>query len=121
MLSADTDGLHRQFLAIDENGLRIFAPTASGPTVVTLAHVPVGIGTVAAAGGPADEGTSVIIRGGFQSGATLTTGGKSVAATFVDMNALKLVTPTLANGAQRIVATNPDGKSVSWGAAFIAN
>jgi len=107
MLSADTDGLHGQFLAIDENSLRIFALTASGPTVVTLAHVPVGIGTVVPAGGPAAGGTSVIIRGSFQSGATLTIGGKSVAATFVDMNTLKLVTPTLANGAQRIVVTNP--------------
>src|SRR5258708_31699586 len=30
MLSADVDGLHGRFLAIDENGQRIFARTASG-------------------------------------------------------------------------------------------
>jgi hypothetical protein len=86
--------LHRKFLTIDENGQRIFALTASELTVVTLAHVPLGIGTVVSAGGPAAGGTTVTIRGsGFQSGVTLTIGGKSVAATFIDMNTLKIVTP----------------------------
>jgi len=40
MLSADVDGLHGRFLAIDENGRRIFALTASGLTIVQLARVP---------------------------------------------------------------------------------
>ena len=122
MLAVDTDGLRGKFLTIDENGQRMFALTASGLTVVTLARVPLGIGTIVPAGGPAAGGTTVTIRGsGFQSGATLTIGGKSVAATFVDMNTLKIVTPALPDGAQRIVITNSDGESVSWDAAFIAN
>jgi hypothetical protein len=40
MLSTDVDGLHGRFLAIDENGQRIFALTASALTVVQLARVP---------------------------------------------------------------------------------
>ncbi len=51
MLSADVDGLHGRFLAIDENGRRIFGLTASGLTIVQLARVPLGIGTIAPVSG----------------------------------------------------------------------
>ena len=46
MLSTDVDGLHGRFLAIDENGQRIFALTASGLTVVQLARVPLAVSTI---------------------------------------------------------------------------
>jgi hypothetical protein len=115
MLAADVDGLHGKFLAIDENGQRIFALTASGLSVVQLARVPLGIGTIAPASGAATGGTTITIRGsGFQSGASVTIDGKAVAATFVDMNTLKVVTPALPAGAQRIVITNPAGKPLRW-------
>jgi hypothetical protein len=45
----------------------------------------------------------------------------NAAVTFVDMNALKIVAPSLSPGAQRIFISNPDGESVSLDAAFIAN
>jgi hypothetical protein len=122
MLAGDVDGLHGKFLTVDENGQRIFALTASGLSVVTLARVPLGIGTFAPSTGPVAGGTTVTIRGsGFQSGAVVTVGGKSAAATFVDMNTLKIVTTILSPGPQRVVVTNPDGESVSWDAAFTAN
>ena len=46
MLAANVDGLRGRLLAIDENGQRIFALTASGLTVVQLARVPLGLGTI---------------------------------------------------------------------------
>jgi hypothetical protein len=122
MLAADMDGLHGKFLAIDENGQRIFALTASGLSVVQLARVPLGIGTIAPASGAATGGTTITIRGsGFQSGAGVTIDGKAVAATFVDMNTLKVVTPALPAGAQRIAITNPGGETASLDAGLTAN
>jgi hypothetical protein len=37
------------------------------------------------------------------------------------MNTLTVATPALAAGAQRVTITNPDGETVSWDAAFLAN
>ena len=96
MLSADVDGLHGRFLAIDENGRRIFALTASGLTIVQLARVPLGIGTIAPVSGSSSSRATLTIRGsGFKAGVTATIGGKSAAVTLVDMNTLKIVTPAL--------------------------
>ncbi len=121
-LSTDLDALHGSFLAIDENGQRMFALTASGLTVVQLANVPLSIGTISPASAPASGGTTLTIRGsGFQSGATATIGGKPAATTFVDMNTLTLTAPALTPGLQQIVITNPDGTSDALDAAFTAN
>ncbi len=46
MLSTDIDGLHGSFLTTDENGQRLFAVTTSGLTIIQLASVPLGIGTL---------------------------------------------------------------------------
>src|SRR5579863_4852347 len=122
MLAADVDGLHGKFLTVDENGQRIFALTASGLTVMQLASVPLGIGTISPASGPASGGTTITIRGsGFQSGASVAIGEKTVTTTFIDINTLKIITPVLPASAQGIVITNSDGESVSWDAAFTAN
>jgi hypothetical protein len=122
MLSTDTDGLHGGFLAIDENGQRIFVLTSSGLTLVQLASVPLGIGTVTPSAGPAAGGTLLTIRGsGFQSGTTATIGGKIVAATYKDRNTLTVMSPALSAGPQQIVLSNPDGESVALDAAFKAN
>jgi len=122
MLSTDTDGQHGSFLTIDENGQRLFALTSSGLSVLQLASVPLGIGSLLPANGPAAGGTSVTIRGsGFQSATTLTLGGKVVSVTFKDMNTLTFTTPSFAAGAQRLVVTNPNGESASLDAAFTAN
>lgn len=121
MLSTDTDGLHGDFLAIDENGQRLFALTTSGLTVVKLSSVPLGIGTLTPASGPSAGGITLTLSGsGFQSGITATLGGKSASVTIRDMNTLTLATPALSSGPQQLVLTKPDGESVSLDAAFLA-
>jgi hypothetical protein len=122
MLSTDIDGLHGGFLAVDENGERIFALTTSGLTIVQLAEVPLGIGSITPGSGPGAGGTLITIRGsGFQSGIKITIGGKAATVTLKDMNTLTVVVPSVSAGAQQIVLTNPDGESVSLDAAFTAN
>jgi IPT/TIG domain len=125
----DVDGLHGSFLATDENGQRLFAITSrdgtvqnAGITIVELANVPLGLGTLTPASGPAAGGTTLTIRGsGFQKGTTVSIGGKSTTVAFKDMNTLTLVTPSMTAGAQRVTITNPDGESVSLDATFTAN
>jgi hypothetical protein len=125
----DVDGMHGSFLTTDENGQRLFAITSkdgtaqnAGVTVVTLANVPLGIGTLTPAQGPAAGGTTLTIRGsGFVSGATATIGGKTASLSFKDRNTLTVVTPALTPGAQRLTITNPDGESISIDALFTAN
>ncbi len=128
-LMTDIDGLHGSFLTTDENGQRLFAITSTdgsaqnaGITVVSLANVPLGIGTISPSNGPATGGGSLMIRGsGFVSGASVSIGGKSAAVTFKDMNTLTVVAPSLTAGPQRLTITNPDGESISLDAAYIAN
>ncbi len=122
MLSSDVDGLHGDFLTIDENGQRIFALTASGLTVVQLANVPLGIGTISPASGSVSGGTALTIRGsGFQTGTAVGIGGKTAIVTFKDVNTLTVTTPALAAGPQQIIITNPDGETAALDAAFTAD
>jgi hypothetical protein len=121
MLSTDVDGLHGTFLTVDENGQRLLALTTSGVTVLQLASVPLGIGTLAPAAASSAGGTSVTIRGsGFQAGTKATLGGKALAIAFKDKNTLTFAVPALPAGGQQVVLTNPDGESVSLDAAFLA-
>ena len=121
-LSTDIDALHGSFLTVDENGQRIFALTSSGLTLVQLTSVPLSIGTISPASGPASGGTTLTMRGsGFQTGASVTIGGKSAAATFVDMNTLTVTTPPLTAGPQQILITNSSGDSYALDAAFTVN
>jgi hypothetical protein len=128
-LMTDVDGLHGSFLTTDENGQRLFAITSTdgtaqnaGITIIELANVPLGIGTLTPASGSASGGATVTIRGsGFVSGVAVTIGGQSASVTFKDMNTLTVVTPALPSGAQRVTITNPDGETVSWDAAYTAN
>ena len=128
-LMTDVDGLHGSFLTTDENGARLFAITStdgtaqnSGVTVVQLAKVPLGIGTLNPSSGPAAGGTSITIRGsGFVSGATVKIGGKSAVVTFKDANTLTVVTPSVPSGAQQMQIQNPDGEVTKLDAAFTAN
>jgi hypothetical protein len=125
----DVDGLHGCFLSTDENGQRLFAITSSDGTaqnasltVVQLAAVPLGIGTISPVSVPASGGTTLNIRGsGFQSGVTVSISGKTATMTFKDINTLSVVTPSLTPGPQRITITNPDGETTSMDAAITAN
>ncbi len=121
MLNTDVDGLHGGFLTADENGQRLFAVTTSGLSIVQLANVPLGIGTLSPSSGPAAGGSAVAVRGGgFQSGITAMLGGKSASVSLTDMNTLVLTTPAVAAGPQQLVLTNPDGETVSLDDAFTA-
>jgi hypothetical protein len=121
MLNTDVDGLHGGFLTIDENGQRLFALTTNGLTIVQLANVPLGIGTLTPSSGSAAGGSIVNVRGsGFQSGITATLGGKSAPVTLTGRNTLTLTTPAMTSGPQQLVLTNSDGESTSLDAAFQA-
>jgi WD40 repeat protein len=128
-LLTDIDALHGDFLATDENGQRLFAIASSdgsvqnaGISVITLASVPLGIGTVSPPVGAAAGGTTLTIRGsGFQTGATVMIGGKAATVAFKDVNTLTVTTPPVAAGPQQMVIINPDGETVSLDAAFTAN
>jgi hypothetical protein len=120
--SADTSSLLAQFVTIDETGQRIFAITNSGLTVIQLANVPLGIGTISPANAPAAGGTTITVRGSnFQTGTTATLAGKNVAVTLIDANTLALVAPATSPGPQRLTLTNPDTETVSLDAALTAN
>jgi hypothetical protein len=125
----DVDARHGSFLTTDENGLRLFAITSSNGTpqnaaltIVQLAAVPLGIGTISPSSVPAAGGTILTIRGsGFQSATTVTISGKTASVTLMDASTLSVVTPSLTPGPQKITISNPDGESVSLDAAFTAN
>ena len=125
----DVDGLHGSFLATDENGQRLFAITSSDGTaqnaaltIVQLAAVPLGIGTIQPSTIPAAGGATLTVRGsGFANGVGTTINGIAAAVTFKDVNTLSVMVPALTAGPQRITITNPDGESVSLNAAIIAN
>jgi hypothetical protein len=120
--SADTSSLLAQFVAIDETGQRIFAITNSGLTVIQLASVPLGIGTISPASASAAGGATITVRGSnFQTGTTATLAGKNATVTLIDANTLALVTPATSSGPQRLTLTNPDTETVSLDAAFTAN
>src|SRR6266403_4400746 len=128
-LMTDVDGLHGSFLATDENGQRLFAITSSDGTpqhaalsIIQLASVPLGIGTISPATASASGGTTLTIRGsGFQSATTVSINGKAATISFKDMNTLTVVTPSLAAGSLQLTITNPDGESVSLDAAITVN
>ena len=124
----DADGLHGSFLTIDENGQRLFAITSSDGTpqnaslsIVQLAAVPLGIGSISPSTISAAGGVSLTIRGsGFQPTTTLSINGKTVSITIKDAHTIQLTTPALAPGSQQLTITNPDGETVSLDAAFLA-
>lgn len=118
MLAADVDGLHGRFLAIDENGQRLFALTASGLTVLQLASVPLGFGTISPASGLATGATATIRGSGFQNGVTVTVSNSAATVSVVDMNTLKITLPTVSSGPQTLTIANPSGESISIDAAF---
>lgn len=125
----DVDGLHGSFLTIDENGQRLFAITSSDGTpqngaltVVQLAAVPLGIGSIRPSAVSASGGAVVTIRGsGFVNGTAVSIGGKSATVSFKDVNTLSVTIPSLTPGPQRITIGNPDGETVSLDAAVTAN
>jgi len=121
-LSTDIDALHGSFLAVDENGQRLFALTTSGLTIIQLSAVPLSLGSISPVSVPGTGGATLTVRGsGFQSGVSVTIAGKSAATTFVDANTLTIAIPPLTAGPQQITITNPTGDTYTLDAAFTAN
>ncbi|HSY32618.1 MAG TPA: IPT/TIG domain-containing protein [Verrucomicrobiae bacterium] len=128
-LMTDVDALHGDFLAIDENGQRLFAitsldgsPQNAALTVVQLASVPLALGSVSSPTISAAGGTTFTIRGsGFQAGIKVAIGGKPTMPTLVDMNTLTVVSPPVLTGPQQLTLTNVNGETVTVDAAVIAN
>ena len=106
-------------MAITPAGDQIFLLTAAGLTVIELDSVPLGIGSVTPASGPA--GTVVTVRGtGFISGTSVAVNGITAAVSFVDSSTLKVTVPSAAQkGSAQIVLTNPDNSKFSLDAAFL--
>ena len=125
----DVDGFHGSFLAVDENGQRLFATTSSdgsaqnaSVTGLQLANVPLGIGAFSVKSRTAAGGTTLKPRGsGFQAATAITIGGKAVPVTCKDMNTRSFVTPALTAGPHQLILTNPDGESVALDAAITPN
>jgi hypothetical protein len=125
----EVDALHGSFLAIDENGQRMFAitsldgsPQNSSLSVVQLAAVPLGIGSAVPPNISVSGGTMVTIRGsGFRAGITAAVGGKPAAATLLDSNTLTIASPPVTPGPQPLTLTGADGETVSLDAVFFAN
>lgn len=125
----DADSLHGSFLTTDENGQQLFAITSldgtaqnAALTIVQLAAVPLGIGTIQPSSISASGGSSLTIRGsGFVNGVSIAINGKAATVTFKDSNTLSVTVPALTPGPQRIIITNPDGETISLDAAITAN
>ncbi len=125
----DVDGLHGSFLTIDENGQRLFAITSSDGTaqnaaltIVQLAAVPLGLGTIQPSAISATGGATLTIRGsGFVNGTAVAVNGQPATVTFKDANTLSVTLPALTAGPQQLAITNPDGETFSLDAAFTAN
>ena len=108
-------------LAIDETGSRVFLLTASGLAVVNIADVPLSIGHLQPASGPAAGGTTITLRGsGFQTGAQVLFNNLQQSAQFIDSSTLQVTSPAIPAGAVRITVVNPNGDQYSMDNAFTA-
>ena len=103
----------------DEAGNRLLVITNKGLTVVQLPAPPLSIGYLNPVVGSSSGGTTITIRGsGFESGATVSFGGTTINATFIDAGTLQVVTPPGSAGGTSVSVQNPDGTSYSLDAAF---
>ena len=66
-----------------------------------------------------ERSTVITVRGsGFQIGTTITVGGKTATAVYVDANTLQVTAPVNAAGAAQIIVQNPDGELYSLDAGL---
>jgi hypothetical protein len=106
-------------MTIDETGSQVFLLTTTGLTVVNIADLPLSIGNVQPAQGPASGGTTVVVRGsGFQNGAHVLFGKTQATAQFIDGSTLQVTSPAVPAGAVRITVVNPNGSQYSLDDAF---
>ena len=107
-------------LALDETGTKMFLISSTGVTVAQLYQAPLSLATITPSSGA--PGSTVTLRGsGFQNGATVTFGTSQATATFVDLNTLTVVVPSLQSGPVRVTVTDPNGSQYSLDDAFTVN
>jgi DNA-binding beta-propeller fold protein YncE len=108
-------------MAIDETGSKVFLLTTTGFTVVDIADLPLSIGHVQPAQGPASGGTTLEVRGsGFESGAKVLFNKTPASVEFVDGSILRVTSPRVPAGAVRITVVNPNGSQYSLDDGFTA-
>jgi hypothetical protein len=109
-------------MALDDSGSKVFLINSTGLSVVTIADLPLSLGSVTPAQGLATGGASVRLRGsGFQSGSQVMFGNAGAVTSFVDSDTLQVTTPAMPTGPTRVTIVNPDGTQYSLDDAFTAN
>jgi sugar lactone lactonase YvrE len=111
-----------QNLAVSHDGSRIYVADSKGLRVIELPTVPLSIGSLTPAVGPATGGTAVLLRGsGFTTGTTVAIDGKSAQVQFVDATKLEIVSPAVTAAKDAMTVANPDGTSYTLDTAFDAS
>lgn len=109
-------------LAINHDGSQLYVAEPKGIGVITLAKVPLSIGSLTPSRGNASGGQPVVLRGsGFMNGATVTVDGNPAVVQFVDSTKLMLSMPAVTPAEDVVTVTNPDGASYSLDAGWNAN
>lgn len=107
-------GISSGALAWDTAGLRIFALTDSGLTVVHLDSLPLAIGHVTS------QGSTWTVSGtGFVQGTSVSADGTSLNTTFVNGQTLKVAGAPSLGSVEEITLTNPNDRSYTIAAAFV--
>ena len=107
-------------IAVDSTAQHVFMADSQGLTVLTLSAPPLAIGWLNPAVASTSGSTTITLRGsGFQSGTTVTIGGKNATSVYVDANTLQITAPANVAGATQIVVQNPGGESYSLDAALL--
>lgn len=109
-----------KIIALDSTADHIFLSDSQGLTILTLASAPLAIGSINPSTVPASGASIVQVRGsGFQSGSTVTIGGKSAAVSFIDANTVQVTTPSNPSGAAQMIIRNPGGETYTLDAAVL--
>lgn len=106
-------------IAVDSAAQHVFMSDSQGLTVLTLEAAPLAIGWLNPPIVSASGSSVITVRGsGFQTGTTVTIGGKTATAVCLDANTLQVTVPANAPGAAQIILQNPSGETYSLDAGL---
>ena len=109
-------------LAISHTGSRLYYAQPNGIGVFDLPSVPLSVGSLTPAVGPAAGGTTVLLRGsGFTSATTVMLDGQPTNVSLIDSTQLTFVTPPVSAAKVALTLTNPGLSSYSLDLAFDAS
>jgi len=107
-------------VAVDSTAQHVFMADSQGLTVLTLEAAPLAIGWLNPAVASTGGSSVITLRGsGFQTGTTVTIGGKTATAVYVDANTLQVTVPANVAGAAQVVVQNPGGETYGLDAALL--